>query len=107
MSTLAPPSRALLDRPATLRAWLDQVEELFRDVRAWAEGNGWRVTEEPVSVRKEVLGEYRAPRLAVQAPGALIYVEPVGREIIGAEGRVDLYSYPALTRIMLLRRRDR
>jgi hypothetical protein len=41
--------------------------------------------------------------LTLQTEHGAVMVEPVARVVMGAVGRIDLYAYPTLFRVMLLR----
>lgn len=85
--------------------WLEDLIQLFGDIREWAETEGWEVRTKPYELTEENLGTYSAPFLIIRTPGEPVFVEPVARFVLGAQGRVDLYGYPSLTRAMLLRKR--
>src|SRR6266511_3831152 len=86
--------------------WLRVVEGLGHQVRGWAEKKGWTVTEEPREVNEERLGVYRAPVLQIDTPHGQVILEPIARDVAGAEGRVDLYAWPTHFRVKLLRKAD-
>jgi hypothetical protein len=83
--------------------WLQVVEALGRQVRGWAEQRGWTVTEERREINEERLGIYQAPVLQIETPHGSVFLEPIARDVGGADGRVDLYAWPTLYRVMLLR----
>src|SRR5262245_60987596 len=86
--------------------WLQVVAALARDVRGWAEKKGWTVTEEPREINEERLGIYQAPALQIDTPNGQVILEPIARDVAGADGRVDLYAWPTHFRVKLLRRAD-
>ena len=96
---------AITDDRATLQQeWLRDLQNLMTQVRGWCDAHGWAVhaTDKPVTESK--LGEYSAPTLQVRAPnGTVVYVEPVARDVAGAEGLVDIYAWPSLRRFSLMR----
>jgi hypothetical protein len=83
--------------------WLQVVAALAKQVRDWAEKKGWTVTEEQREINEEQLGIYRVPVLQIDTPRGQVVLEPIARDVAGAEGRVDLYAWPTLFRVMLLR----
>src|SRR5687768_12736679 len=83
--------------------WLQALDDLTEQVRGWSEAEGWQVTSKSLPIEEELLGKYEAPMLVIQAPWGPLYVEPVARCVMGALGRVDMYAYPTLYRVMLLR----
>jgi hypothetical protein len=86
--------------------WLQAVDVVVQEVRSWAERKGWTVTEERREVREERLGTYHVSVLQIDTPRGRVILEPIARDVLGAEGRVDLYAWPTLYRVMLLRRAD-
>jgi len=86
--------------------WLQAVDTIVHPVRQWAEKQGWTVTEEQREVREERLGTYHVSVLEIDTPQGRVILEPIARDVLGAEGRVDLYAWPTLYRVMLLRRGD-
>jgi hypothetical protein len=86
--------------------WLQVFEALSRQVRGWAEKRGWTVTEEPREINEERLGIYQAPVLQIETPHGSAFLEPIARDVAGADGRVDLYAWPTHFRVKLLRRPD-
>jgi hypothetical protein len=91
-----------LDRDHVLRQWQGLVRSLASDVRSWSESHGWRVDEKSLTLTEEQLGSYDVPMLIIQLPDRPVFLEPVARLVMGAQGRVDLYSYPSMDRVMLL-----
>ena len=86
--------------------WLQAINHVIAQVRGWAESRGWTTEIEQREVTEERLGTYTVPVLGIDTPQGKLVLEPIGREIIGAEGRLDLYAWPSLFRVMLLRRSD-
>jgi hypothetical protein len=102
MSTELLQPDAAVDWDEVRRAWQRLVRSLADDVRAWAEERQWRVSEKRLNLTEERLGSYDVPSLVIQVPQQPIFLEPVARVVMGAQGRVDLYSYPSMDRVMLL-----
>jgi hypothetical protein len=86
--------------------WLQAVDRIVQPVRQWAEKQGWKVTEDQREVREERVGTYQVSVLEIDTPQGRVILEPIARDVLGAEGRVDLYAWPTLYRVMLLRRGD-
>ena len=42
------------------------------------------------------------PVLTIHAPQGRLILEPIARGIVGAQGRVDLYAWPSLFKVLLL-----
>lgn len=82
--------------------WLAEVRQLIGVIRIWAEQQRWLVDEHEKAIEEEHIGRYMAPTLFIQSPGGRIHVEPIGCNIIGAKGRVDIESFPSLNRLLLI-----
>jgi hypothetical protein len=82
--------------------WLAKLRDLMNSIRAWAEQRRWFVDEHEKTIEEDHIGQYTVPALFIQAPGGKIHVEPIGCDIIGAQGRVDIESFPSLNRLLLI-----
>lgn len=87
--------------------WERNTARLADDVQVWAEqeaaARGWRVEREQTELSEEVVGgAYHVPVVTIHAPQGRLILEPVARGVLGAQGRVDLYAWPSLFRVMLL-----
>ena len=82
---------------------MDDIEALIDQVAKWANEEGWATTGSTVKVAEAPFGEYSAPSLIVRSSWGDLRLEPVGRNVLGAKGRVDLIAYPSGDRVMLLR----
>jgi hypothetical protein len=82
--------------------WLAKLRELMDSIKTWAEQRHWFVHEQEKIIEEDHLGRYTVPTLFIQAPSGKIHVEPIGCDIIGAQGRVDIESFPSLNRLLLI-----
>src|SRR5437667_10843391 len=82
--------------------WLRIVDGLRRQVREWAEAQGWAVEQSEREADDAYIGRYNVPVLEITTPGGEVVLEPVGTDVLGARGRVDLYAWPSHYRVMLL-----
>lgn len=83
--------------------WLSALRDLFDTIRAWSENQGWSVHETEKTISEEHIGRYKAPSLVIQCPSGRIHIDPIGCNIIGADGRIDILSFPSLNRLLLIR----
>lgn len=78
--------------------WLCRLDQLFDGIKDWAEQHGWTVSEGTVPMNEEPMQAVGIrPRgqpvvTLKNQTGAVVYVKPKGLWVIGANGRVDLYS---------------
>lgn len=86
--------------------WLSLVDKLLSQIEKWAGQRDWQIRREEKTITEELIGTYSVPVLQIKLPAGVLYVEPMARYVIGAGGRVDLYSWPTLQRLLLIRRDD-
>jgi len=87
--------------------WLALLSDLLADVERWARNEGWDVRRDEKQIRERSLGGYTAHVLTIQTPRGRLMLEPVARSVASGDGRVDLYAWPSLHRVWLVRRGDR
>lgn len=87
--------------------WVKAVEGLAGDVMKWAKARKWEVASLQKELHEEFLGTYWAPTLRIQTENGTLMLDPVARNIVGGEGRVDLLAFPSFNRFLLLRQKDR
>ena len=92
------------ERAEHTRAWVADVTALVSDIAAWAASEGWLVNRLDQEHQEQGLGVYAVPHLRLATRYGEVQVDPVARDVIGADGRVDLISYSTLNRIRLVRR---
>jgi hypothetical protein len=90
----------------TRAEWQLAVEALMADVRAWAAAQGWTVEKVEHVLTEGPLGMYTVPGLEIRTPRGQLLLEPAGRNVAGALGRVDFSVWPTMVRVMLLRKED-
>lgn len=98
------------DRPKLIQDWRESVANLLKEIQGYlaeyqADGSISFLRRE-IELSEEQLGSYRIKALSIVAGPATVVVAPVGRMIIGAFGRVDMYRQGRAgesNRIMLLR----
>lgn len=79
--------------------WLERLGTLIGQIRTWAQSIGWAAEDgTPIPMDEEFmrragLPAREQPTLSVRSPdGAEVWIKPKGLWVIGANGRVDLYS---------------
>ena len=77
--------------------WIRNLKEFMDGIKSWLEQpqkDGLiDVVEKEIEIKEEHIGEYKAPSLELIIGAESIKIMPVGRFIIGANGRVDISSY--------------
>jgi hypothetical protein len=84
--------------------WVSEVSALVDLVAQWAREENWSVHRFEQEHHESGLGTYAVPHLRVSTPFGEIQVEPVVRNVQGADGRVDVRSWPSLNRVRLVRK---
>src|ERR1035437_2733100 len=87
-----------------LQAWHEDVKTLLQDIEKWARAEKWLVDRHAKSINEDKIGTYESDELTIRVPGGNIVIEPIGRDIVGADGRVDILSFPSMNRMMLVRK---
>lgn len=87
---------AEVTRERKLLEWLKIINRLFSQLQQWlseAEKQGLiTVTKGKIEIKEDTLGTYKAPMLTLSTAQNSLRIRPVGRTIIGANGRVDIES---------------
>lgn len=86
--------------------WLQAVDQRIHEVQEWAHAAGWKVTRSVKDMIEASTGPYSVPTLEIDTGDGTVTFEPIGRDVIGATGRIDLSAWPSLYRVMLVRRQD-
>jgi len=84
--------------------WIEAVSGVCQDIVSWSEARQWTVLRDEKTVKGDVTGPYTVPYLMIQTPEIRLHVDPIGYDIVGADGRVDIEAWPSLNRMLLLRR---
>lgn len=80
--------------------WLERLTALFDSIEAWAAANNWRAKRgPPISMLEPLMERYGLqprdqPTLTLQPMngGGVVSIQPRGLWVIGANGRVDVFS---------------
>lgn len=88
--------------------WTDSVNTLFQQVQQWImeDRPEWQIELTTADVTEESLGRYDIPVMEIDTRSGRVILEPIGLDVFGARGRVDLYAWPSHYRVMLLRSSD-
>lgn len=83
-------------------AWVQAVDDVLSEVEAWCEAEGWPTHRESKWIDEDRLGQYTIPVLLIDTPGGRLHLDPLARFIVGADGRIDVYSFPQYHTAILL-----
>lgn len=90
---------------AEANRWVASVQAVVDQAHSWAQANGWQASEKAVTLTEDGIGTYVVPVLTVDTPMGKVVVEPIARWSSPGEGRIDVYGWPSLNRLMLIRRK--
>ncbi len=89
-------SRSVQDYEKVKSIYVDEVNKLINMIRSWfkdlAEQKLVTITDTQVQVQDPNIGEYMISSIRIEAGDDTVLIMPVGAEIIGASGRVDIYA---------------
>ena len=83
-----------------------RVESLINQISEWAAAEDWATARTERTLKERPFGEYQVPVLRVRLPIGEIHIIPVGLQVIGADGRIDIEAFPSLNRVKLIGRGD-
>ncbi|MGZ8219485.1 hypothetical protein [Methylomagnum sp.] len=72
--------------------FLGRVNQLFLDIESWIQPTELKLVKSKTFILEELLGSYEAPKLIVRTPQGkeIAEITPIGRCILGANGRIDI-----------------
>jgi hypothetical protein len=86
------------------KEWVEDVRQLIASIQKWTERKGWLIDVHEKTVREGPYGSYVVPELFIRTPQLQkLAIDPVGLDVIGADGRVDIEAFPSLHRFVLIR----
>jgi len=103
-------SRSSLSEPTSddakqeRNSWVAEVERLAADVERWASTRDWAVRRDLKNFTEDRIGTYQLPVLTVLTSLGRVVFEPVARFVAGGSGRIDLYAFPSVSQVVLVRR---
>ena len=91
------PTKAAVER--RVKDWLDRLNQMFSYTEIWAEEHGWSIIHPDAIIMNEELmvrsgvSQQKQPMLRLErADGGFALFKPKGLWVIGANGRIDLYT---------------
>lgn len=97
-----------VDWQAEKSLWLQHLEKLFAQVNSYldpyvADGQV-KIAYQPITLNEEHIGPYSAKEMIISIGSKFIKLEPVGTNLIGSKGRVDVLGPGARAQLLLLHR---
>lgn len=82
-------------KPKIIANWQEAVKWLLGEVRGWLaeyeRDASMEFSNGVVQLDEEALGAYSVDTLSIRVGSAVVRLVPVGRMVIGATGRIDMY----------------
>jgi hypothetical protein len=82
-------------KPEVIKEWNEAVTKLFAEIRnfltEYEKQGSMSFADSNMQLSEERLGTYSTHQLNIDVPPFKIIVAPVGRMVVGAAGRVDMY----------------
>ena len=82
-------------REAERASWIAELKSILDQAEQWARGQDWTVRRDSKPITEPMLGTYTVPVLLIHTPQGRLILDPIGRDIVGAEGRIDLCVMPS------------
>jgi len=99
---------ATLERNGPAQAWLATVDSLLSQIEQWAAEEDWQVARlKAKKLTESELGTYPVSDLRIRTHSGILNVVVIAKDIVGADGRVDLVAFPTLERFILIRHGER
>jgi hypothetical protein len=84
-------------------AYLDQLYGLFeKALKSYKEQGRVTIAYDEIEIMEEYVGTYRAKRMTIGISHGRIILTPIGTNLIGAKGRVDMSGKSGSVRIVLV-----
>jgi len=83
---------------ARVQDWKARLTDLFQEIQGWALKNGWRVDDSgTVGMNEDLMQRFevpatKQPTLRLDGERGYALFKPKGLWVIGANGRIDLYT---------------
>ena len=86
------------------KEWQSAVEDLMDSISSWSAELSWSVERQEKQLSEELIGTYVLGFLKILTPQGQLIVDPIAQAVSGADGRVDLYAWPSLYKVCILRK---
>lgn len=86
--------------------WLRYLGQLYEIIQGflndYSKSGDLNISFENKLINEELIGEYKAPRMIIQLNGNSVIFEPIGTNLIGANGRVDMKGTAGTVKFVLV-----
>jgi len=82
------------EKQKEIHFYIQQIETLYSSIQKWLEDKNYHFKRENIEINEEKTGKYKAEKLLLCKPEKIVAeLKPIGLDIIGAHGRVDLVTH--------------
>ncbi|BBB89713.1 MAG TPA: hypothetical protein PKA28_12455 [Methylomusa anaerophila] len=92
-----------IDWEAEKNKWLNAVADFFHDIECWV-GNlpNLKIDYTPITIKEEYIGHYETKKMIITMLNQNVTLEPIGTNLIGAHGRIDLKGKKGTVKFVLV-----
>jgi len=98
--------RVVIDREGNQKIWLAGLKKLYTNINTWLNSliqeNVVTVNYEEITLAEDFLEPYRVENMHITAGTELVSLKPMGMNVIGAAGRVDMEGEESTVMLVLL-----
>lgn len=91
-----------VDWESRKRWWLGKIEELYGNIEKWCQPLSIHLDKFDITVQEQFIGNYITQKLAFNIGNTAFLFVPIGRNIIGGRGRVDILYRDSRSKLILL-----
>jgi len=87
--------------------WLEYLETFYKKVKGWLskyKDSGVTCEDREKNIDEDHIGKYRARSLHIHVRNKEVVLDPVGTNLIGAKGRIDMIGNAGTVRFLLVDR---
>ena len=114
VARVVPPKKAKakpanIDWAAKRDAWIEAVKNLYHTILneyLGAAKSDVEVTHQEVTAMEQYVGEYRIPQLVLKVGDEQVFFSPVGINVVGSQGRIDIQGDRGTATIIWQGQRD-
>lgn len=86
--------------------WLDSLKQLYEIIDGflseYAKSGDLVIEKKEKSIHEELIGEYMASTLILKIKGEEVIFDPIGTNLIGSKGRVDMKGNAGIVKFVLV-----
>ncbi|HET6250621.1 MAG TPA: hypothetical protein VFE47_23235 [Tepidisphaeraceae bacterium] len=101
MSTAIAPQAPIANWQQVRDEWVAEVERMADDIERWAKENDWDTKRETKENVEYEIGGYEVPMVRIHTMQGRAYIDPTGRFVGGATGRMEIVATPSFFQVVL------